>query len=212
MTTFAIVHGAGGSAWEWHLVAAELQARGHQVIARDLPCEDDSMTFGDYADVVVDAVGGRSDVVVVAHSLGGFTGPLVAARLPGASLVLAAAMIPRPGEPAGDWWAATGHAVADEGDDAVQAFMADLSPALAAEALAHAREQSATPMAEPWPLDAWPDVPTRAVLFADDRFFPLAFMRGLYRDRLGITDPTIVPGSHCAYLGHPVAVASALAP
>ena len=26
-------------------------------------------------------------------------------------------------------------------------------------------------MREPWPLDAWPDVPTRYLLCRDDRFF-----------------------------------------
>jgi hypothetical protein len=29
MATFALIHGGGGSAWEWHLVAKELRAGGH---------------------------------------------------------------------------------------------------------------------------------------------------------------------------------------
>ena len=27
MSTFALIHGGGGSAWDWHLVAAELRER-----------------------------------------------------------------------------------------------------------------------------------------------------------------------------------------
>ncbi len=33
MTTFVLIHGAAGSAWEWHLVAGELGDRGHDVVA-----------------------------------------------------------------------------------------------------------------------------------------------------------------------------------
>ena len=81
MATFAIAHGAGDVAWSWHLVGAELEERGHEMVAVDLPCEDDDATFSDYADTVVQAVGDRDDVVVVGHSLGGYTATLAAERL-----------------------------------------------------------------------------------------------------------------------------------
>jgi hypothetical protein len=29
MSTFVLIHGAGDVAWYWHLVEAELRARGH---------------------------------------------------------------------------------------------------------------------------------------------------------------------------------------
>jgi hypothetical protein len=45
----------------------------------------------------------------------------------------------------------------------------------------------------PWPLDAWPDVPTKFILCKDDQFFPAAFMRRLAQQRLGII-PDEVPG------------------
>ncbi|KAE8763143.1 alpha/beta hydrolase family protein [Georgenia thermotolerans] len=116
MTTYAIVHGAGGSGWEWHRVAAELQTRGHHVIAPDLPCEDDDAGLAAYTDTVVDAVEeagvARDRLVVVGHSLGGFTAPLVAARLGAQHLVLAAAMVPRPGETGSEWWEASGYQAA----------------------------------------------------------------------------------------------------
>jgi pimeloyl-ACP methyl ester carboxylesterase len=78
MATFALIHGGGDVGWYWHLVGAVLRQRGHDVVAPDLPCHDDTATLHDYADTVVDAVGDRQDVIVVAHSYGGFTAPLVA--------------------------------------------------------------------------------------------------------------------------------------
>ena len=37
MATYALIPGAGGDAWEWHLVARELEARGHVAVARLAP-------------------------------------------------------------------------------------------------------------------------------------------------------------------------------
>ena len=61
----------------WHLVEAELRARGHDTVAVDLPCDDDSAGLSEYTDAVVTAIGDRTDLVVVGQSLGGFTAPLV---------------------------------------------------------------------------------------------------------------------------------------
>src|SRR5262245_19414135 len=52
-------------------------------------------------------------------------------------------------------------------------FYHDVEPTLAVEALAKGRRQSETPSKEPWPLAAWPDVPTRYLLCRhQDRLFP----------------------------------------
>jgi pimeloyl-ACP methyl ester carboxylesterase len=201
VATYVLIHGAGSDSWYWHLVVPELQARGHDVVAVDLPCDDDAAGFGEYADAVVDAVGDRDDVVLVAQSLGGFTAPLVCDRLDVRLLVLVAAMVPRPGESAGDWWANTGHVFPDPFDPEV-VFTHDLSPELAAASLEHVREQSGTPFVAPWPLDAWPEVPTRFLLCRDDRFFPADFLRRVVRDRLGI-EPDEMPGGHLPALAHP---------
>jgi pimeloyl-ACP methyl ester carboxylesterase len=93
-----------GARWDWHRVAPELRERGHDPVAVDLPSEDDSAGWSEYTDTVVREVGDRSDLIVVGHSLGGFTAPLVCARVPVELLVLAAAMIPSPGETFADWW------------------------------------------------------------------------------------------------------------
>ncbi|WP_253787469.1 alpha/beta fold hydrolase [Nocardia amikacinitolerans] len=109
MATFVLIHGAGDVGWFWHLVVDELRARGHEAIAPDLPCDDDSASLNDYADAVVRAVGDRRELVVVAHSYGCFSAPLVADQLPVGVLVLVAGMIPAPGESPADWWTNTGY-------------------------------------------------------------------------------------------------------
>src|SRR5215211_7953034 len=109
MSTFVLIPGAADGPWYWHLVEPELRARGHDVVAVDLPCDDDSAGLSEYADAVVEAIGDRRNLIVVAQSFGGFTAPLVADRLPSDILVFVAGMIPHPGEPPGDWWKNTGY-------------------------------------------------------------------------------------------------------
>jgi SAM-dependent methyltransferase len=199
------IHGAGDGAWHWALVAAALRERGHEAITLDLPSEDESAGWWDYADAVVEAIGDRSDVVLVAHSLGGFTAPLVCTRVPVGLLVLVAAMVPEPGERAEAWWANTGYRSADEGD----VYYHDVPPEIAADAAARSRGQAATPMGEPWPLAEWPDVPTRYLLCRDDRAFPADWLRGVVQERLGF-EPDEIDGGHLAYLSRPGELAERL--
>jgi pimeloyl-ACP methyl ester carboxylesterase len=105
--TYALILGAGGSAWYWHRVAPLLP----DAIAIELPAHDDSADQSAYADTVVDAVSGVSGgaVILVAQSMGAFTAPIVASRMPVASIVLVNPMVPTAGESPGQWWAATGH-------------------------------------------------------------------------------------------------------
>jgi pimeloyl-ACP methyl ester carboxylesterase len=221
MSTFVLIHGSGDVGWSWHLVAAELRARGHDVLAPDLPGDDESKTLVDYADSVVEAVGQRENLVVVGHSFGAFTAPLVADRLPTDVLVLLAGMIPAPGESPDEWWANTGYqsAVAEQARrdggltgnaDPYVSFYHDVPRKLATEALAKERAHPSTAAtAAPWPLDAWPNVPTRFLLCGEDRFFPPDFFRRLVPDRLGIV-PDEIAGSHCVALSRPKELADRL--
>ena len=201
MATYVLIHGAGSDSWYWHLVTPRLEALAHDVVAVDLPCDDDAAELEDYANVVVEAAGDRDALIVVAQSLGGFTAPLVCDRLPVALIVLVAAMVPRPGESAGEWWTNTGHRFPDPFDPAV-IFAHDLAPDVAEESLQHVRRQSSTPFEKPWPLAAWPDVPTRFLLCRDDRFFPAEFQRRVVHERLGFA-PDEMTGGHLPALGHP---------
>jgi pimeloyl-ACP methyl ester carboxylesterase len=116
-------------------------------------------------------------------------------------------MVPVPGESASDWWAATAY---DEVEPAEEPYFHDVPPALRAQAEARERDHTGTSMREPFPLAAWPDVPTHYVLLRDDRFFPPAFVRRMVRERLGI-EPDEVPGGHMAMLSQPAALAERLA-
>lgn len=193
-------------------MSAELRARGHDVLAPDLPAGDVSASLSTYADAVLQALGDRSDPVVVAQSFGGFTAPLVCARVRSRLLVLLAGMIPSPGEPPDAWWTSTGYTdeVTPSGEDEIATFYHDVPPALAAEAMRRERDHpSGAAMREPWPLERWPDVPTRILLCRDDRFFPPAFLRRVARERLGIT-PDEIDGGHCVALSRPAELADRL--
>lgn len=210
MATFALIHGGGDSAWCWHLVSAELRDLGHDAVAVDLPTEDPSARLWDYADAVAVSVAGRDEVVVVGHSLGAFTAPLVCARVPAELLVLTAGMVPAPGESASDWWANTGYESPGGGDeDEIAVFYHDVPPELVEEAKTHWRDQAEAAMREPWPLDAWPDVPTRYLLCRDDRVFGAEWTRRMVRERLDIT-PDEIDGGHCPFLSRPRELAERL--
>jgi pimeloyl-ACP methyl ester carboxylesterase len=211
MTTFALIHGAGDVGWYWHLVVAELRRAGHDAVAPDLPCDDDSAGIAEYADAVVEAIGDRTDLVVVAQSFGGFTAPLVCDRVPVDLLVMVAPMIPLPGEAPSEYWANTryGEEAVLRYENDIDLFYQDVPQGLASEALKRAREQSEARMGEPAPFEAWPDVPTRVLLCRDDRLFPAAFIRRVARERLGIVADEI-DGGHTPALSRPKELAERL--
>ena len=207
--TFVLVPGAGGAAWYWHRVVAELERRGREAIAVDLPADDESAGLAEYADVVVEAIGDRAPIVLVAQSLGGFTAPLVCERVPVELLILVNAMVPRPRETFNEWWTATGWGNEVGEVDMDEAFFHDVPAEVKAAALAEEPPQSSTPLAEPWPLATWPDVPTRFVQGRHDRLFPLAFQQRVVRARLGI-EIDEVPGGHLVALSRPVELVDTL--
>ena len=142
--------------------------------------------------------------MLVAQSMGGFTAPLVCDRLPVRLLVLLNAMIPAPGETGGAWWENTGQSTAQAELAAARGpggerrdrrrlvdFFHDVPDDVTAEAMDRGDPaQSMTPFTQPWPLDRWPDVPTRVLAGRDDRLFPLEFQRRVARERLGLPTST----------------------
>jgi pimeloyl-ACP methyl ester carboxylesterase len=222
MATYALIPGGGGDPWQWQPLVSELLARGIESIAVRLPSENDDAGWSEYADTVIDAIHGRDDVIVVAHSLGGFTAPIVCARRPVRFLVLLNAMIPRPGETGNAWWSNTGSGAAmreyhgaiglrpEDAESEAVLYYHDLPDDLAAEAERRAWQgQSSTPMDQPWPLTAWPDVPTRLLAGRYDRIFPLEFQRRIARDRLGL-EVDEIDGGHMVAMSRPGDVADRL--
>jgi len=214
MATFVLIHGAGSTSWYWHLVEPVLRSRGHAVVAVDLPVDDDRAGLADYADLIEQAIGDHSDLVLVAQSLAGFTAPLVCERIDVDLMILVAAMVPVPGESPGEWWENTGHEAArraqaaldgvtwEEANTPEYMFLHDVPADLVAESVDHLRGQSATPFARTWPLDRWPDVATRFLLCGQDRFFPAEFQRRVVRERLGI-EPDEIDCGHLPALARP---------
>lgn len=215
MPTFVLIPGAGGSAWVWSRVTGFLTEAGHDVIAVDLPGDDKAAGLHRYTELVVDAIGSRSDVVLVAGSLGGFTAPLVCERVPVRELVLVNAMIPNPGETAGDWWAHTGALEAQEeaaraggygAFDVPTYFLHDVDAEVAAEGEQHQRDEADVVFGPVCDFTAWRAIKIRVLVGADDRFFPVGLQRRVARDRLGI-EADVVPGGHLLPLVQPRMVA-----
>ena len=192
------------------------------MLAPDLPADDDDAGLAEYADAVVQAVGEHERLVIAAQSMAAFTAPLLCDRLDVRLIVLVAPMIPAAGESPGAWWTNTGQEDArrlqDESEgrspdapfDVVSTFMHDVQPEVVEQALARGEpRQSDTPFAEPWPLDAWPSVPTRVLAGRYDRLFPLPFMRALSLARLGLT-PDVIDTGHLPALSRPDELAARL--
>jgi pimeloyl-ACP methyl ester carboxylesterase len=219
VSTFVLIPGAGGAAWYWHRVVPLLQDAGHEAIAVDLPGDDERAGLSTYADRVVEAMGGRSDVALVAQSLGGFTAPLVCARARVRLLIFVNAMIPRPGETPGEWWGNTGSEVArtaaahrdgySETFDLTTYFLHDVPQEVLERGAAHQREQAGSIFAEPCRFAGWPDVPIRVIAGRDDRFFPVDFQRRVARERLDAPVAEL-PGGHLVALSNPRGLADLL--
>lgn len=212
MATFVLVPGAGGVAWYWHRVVPLLEDAGHKAIAVELPGDDEQAGLSAYADRVVAAIETRQDAVLVAQSLGGFTAPLVCARVRVRMLVLVNAMIPVPGETAGEWWDNTGSiaartAAARRGGystnfDLATYFLHDVPPEVIRQGEAQQRPEADIVFGEPCRFEAWPKVPIHVIAGRDDRFFPIDFQRRVARERLHVTVGELV-GGHLVALSNP---------
>lgn len=216
--TFVLIPGAGGSAWVWSRVTRFLVEAGHEAIAVDLPGDDETAGLPRYTELVVDAIGSRSEVVLVAGSLGGFTAPLVCERVTVRELVLVNAMIPDPGENARDWWAHTGALEAQEEAaraggygpfDVATYFLHDVDAEVAAEGEPYQRSEANIAFESVCDFTAWPAIGTRVLAGADDRFFPVGLQRRVARDRLGV-EADVLPGGHLLPLVQPRLVADYL--
>jgi hypothetical protein len=122
----------------------------------------------------------------------------VAARTTLAGLVFVNAMIPLPGETAGEWW---GNVAAVEARnklgfgefDERTHFLHDVSDEVLA-AAPRPRSQADRAFQTPCRFEAWPSIPIRVLVGAEDRFFPCAFQRRVARERLGI-EAEVIPAA-----------------
>jgi pimeloyl-ACP methyl ester carboxylesterase len=219
VSTFVLIPGAGGRSWYWHRVVPLLRAAGRDAIAVDLPGDDESAGLPEYARLVTEAIGDREDVVLVAASIGGFTAPLVARAVPLRSLIFVNAMIPVPGETAGDWWdhthaiearqlAAHAHGYSPEFDLAAY-FLHDVPAEVVATGEGEQFGESGAVFESVCDFTGWPDIPIRVAAGEQDRFFPVAFQQRVAAQRLGL-DADVLPGGHLIALARPEPLAKYL--
>lgn len=227
MTTFALIPGAWHGAWCWERVAARLIAAGHAVVTMDLPCDDPAAGCAAYARIVVDAVADvHDDLVLVGHSAGGLTAPLVAAARPAARLVFLSALLPVPGRPFTEQNRAE-HilqreyqaGVEPDENDCRRWFDAELAARTlysgcraedAAWAFGRLRAQSSTIYAEPSPLEQWPELPVTDIRGNDDQIVSPAWAARAVPERLGVTSIVIDGAGHSSMLSHPCELADLL--
>ena len=222
-TTFVLVHGGFGSPAELAPVVPYLEARGHRVVNVDLPCERADATLEDYSSAVVRAMEGTGrPCVLVAHSMGGATIPLVAARLPVDRLIFVAAIVPEPGRSISDTLgpdvqAAIGSVTIDHGDG-TRSFDFDLLASLVppeerdaylAFLQATQRSQGWLAVNQPWPGAAIPDIPRAYVLCTEDQVIPPERQRA-FAAALGVS-PIEIASVHAAFAFRPQELADILA-
>ncbi len=230
MSLFALVHGGAHGGWCWELLGPELAARGHSVVAPDLPIEDPQAGAREWAETVVGAIEevrprGDADVVVVGHSLGGLALPLVPSMCPVRRLVFLGAMVPVPGQSYVEYLATEPGAVTfvaepRPGDElregsvswlaAREGFYQDCPEPLARRAWERLRPQALTVFDERCPIDAWPEVPSTYVLMTEDRAVSPDWSRRVAKGRLG-ADVVELPGGHSPFYSRPAELAGVLA-
>jgi pimeloyl-ACP methyl ester carboxylesterase len=224
LSTYALIHGAYGSGALWEPLARELEARGHTVVAPDLPAEDPDASFGDYADAVEAALDGRADgdLHVVGHSLGGVTAALVASRGTDRRVTYVAAILPEPLRPLADVLRggdvlsqelAAAEVRAGKGrrrleaDRAAELFFGELEAARARELAGALRPQALAAFFEPCPLDALPA--GTYVVCREDRIVSPDWGREASR-RLLKASAVELDGGHFPQLARPAELAEVL--
>lgn len=190
----------------------------------DLPVEDGSATFADYASVVTEAAAGiDDDVVLVGHSLGSMVLPLVAAACPTTAMVFLCGVIPNlrgspwddaprmeePGTFDGLVANSDGSTSWSTLEAAKRALYDDCTPDDARRAYERLRSQNSSSLWGHYPLEEWPSVRRVAIIGSADRTVTPAYSRAVCPARLGV-DPVELPGGHSPFLARPSDLADAL--
>ncbi|HWX96925.1 MAG TPA: alpha/beta hydrolase [Solirubrobacteraceae bacterium] len=216
MAFFCLMHGAWHDSFCWQPLVAELRARGHDAVAPDLPLDDPGAGCAERIAPARAALDGRSDTVVVAHSMASTYAPLVASGATAALTVhlcgrlgflntppSAPAMfregVPFP-TPMADGTSAW------EEQAAIDALYVRL-PVQTARGLARRLRPNAPITSEMPRVDA--SLPTELVYTSDDELFEPAWQRFMAREVLGV-EPVELAGGHFPMVERPQALATAL--
>jgi pimeloyl-ACP methyl ester carboxylesterase len=208
--TFGLVHGAWHAASCWEMLIEQLDALGGNAIAMDLPISDPGATIYDYADVVVTALKGAPEhVVLVGHSLGAAVAHLVAGRRPVGGLIYLCPVLGPPDKfasrdrPPVIITPTTRTEGMTELDSASgrDLFYHDCSREVAAWAVARLRSQRML-FDEVPPARKWPNLPAWVIGTLDDRAIDPDNLITQARIQLGEV-VHFLPGGHSPFLSRP---------
>jgi pimeloyl-ACP methyl ester carboxylesterase len=220
---FALVHGAYHGAWCWDRLRTELERDRHTTSAVDLPCEDPEAGADRYAELVARAIPPGTAAVLVGHSLGGLTIPVVASRTPTLMTVYLCALVPVPGLSFDAQHAnigtgfhtsapAVGHSDGSASwpeAGAIEMFYHDCEPQIARDAALRLRRQHWRATQEVTPLDELPAVSSAYIFCTDDRMVSSEYSRRASQELLGV-EPVEIPGGHSPFLARPRELATVL--
>ncbi len=234
MSRFVLVHGAWHGAWCWHKVVAELERRGHQVQALDLPGHGvdktpiEQVSLDSYAEKV-GRVLAQSDepAVLVGHSMGGLVITEAAERFVDhvQRLVYLCAFLEKPGEDPGESREAmkgslvpsamvpseNGLTTTVAHDKVREVFYADCSDediALAKACVVPQRMDLI--LASPaHTRERWGRLPRSYVLCSDDRAITLAAQQRMV-ERAGCDHVITLETSHSPFFSAPASLVDAL--
>jgi pimeloyl-ACP methyl ester carboxylesterase len=219
---FVLVHGGFHGAWCWALLVPELEQRGHEAVAIDLPGHgkrvDEDATLALYRDAVVEVL--EPGDVLVGHSLGGFAVSVAADaavdRLQ--HVVYLAAGLPVEGQPMATAGASTllagnsmiglsedgQRATIRSADAALDFFYNDCSPEIAEWAYGMLTPQPLAPLTEPISIpNFWEaNLPRSLILWRQDHAGGDKAAVDQTIRRLGV-EPFWMDTSHSPFLGRP---------
>jgi pimeloyl-ACP methyl ester carboxylesterase len=219
MATFALLHGGFHTSRCWGIFAAELERRGHRALTVDLPVSDPTADPDRYLDVAVAAFEGADEpVVVVGHSIAGWTALRVESRIPVAATILLCSCISfvpgtYPDEPApmiladpSDWTPDDQGVIRLAEDVARESFYHDVPKDVADEAVSWLVPQAALGIAGPPGAIVTPIAPSVYIRAAEDRAVSAPWAE-FAAELLTGRPPIVIDGSHSPFLSRPAELA-----
>lgn len=223
--TFGLVHGSWHGAWCWEPLQTELSELGYHSVAMDLPIDDPTATFDDYAEAVINHLRGKTNIALVGHSRAGNVIPRVAGRLAIDQLIYLAASF----EPATICHPANEErtlvpprnseqflrGITQHNDGlttfdkqlAKQLFYGECSPEIQEWAVNRLRPQRRT--ADEPALVTWPDIPQQTIVCSRDLVVNPAWSRYAAQNWLQLK-PIVFESDHSPFLSRPRALAQLL--
>lgn len=198
---------------------------GHRATAPDLPCDSPDAGLKEYTETALDALGGDTDdLVIVGHSLGCLTVPLIGSRVKARRLVFLAGIIGAPNSSLEQLAETDAARDADMGKGALtfndkgmftfteraarECLYPDCDEPTTVNAIARLRYQRSmwTQVAE---FDDWPDTDIMSITCTDDRVVTPAWSDEIARTRLGV-EPVHLDSGHSPFLSRPDELAALL--